>query len=305
MLAGMMQAAAADDPPVPPRDRLWYTNSTFLRVNPLGLVDVYRLGWRRRVTEKTGLLWNDTYTFLAGSALVTPAFSRLGVYAEAQPISLLRVWADGGFTGYYGTIDQVLSWSDPYARYDDRTLSERGEAGENAPTLGSYLTLGAAVRAKVGPIAIRDTVQVTRLDLDLPEGDDRFYDQLADRLVPDEGFVLGNDLDLMGVGAELRVGARYTFTDDFSRREVLQSRISVDGVPDGAMAHHRVGPLVAWQLADHGPGARFDQPTLFLLVQWWLAHPYRTGEAQPAGLPLVAVGFSFNGDLLGDRAAPH
>lgn len=290
MLVGMWHAARAEEPPVPPLDRLWYTNSTFLRVNPLGLIDVYRLGWRRRLSQQTSLLWNDTYTFLGGSALVTPAFSRLGIYAEAQPIALVRVWADAGFTGYYGTFDQVMSWSDPGAPYSDRTLSTLGEAGQNAPTLGSYVQLGGALRAKVGPIALRDTVQVTRLDLDLPAGDAWFYDQLSDRLVPDGKFVLGNDLDVLALAGKLRAGVRYTFTDNLDGGENA----------DGALAHHRIGPLFAWQFADEGPGARVDQQTLFVLVQWWLAHPYRTGVEQPAALPLVAVGFSFSGDLLGE-----
>jgi hypothetical protein len=283
-----LQLALAQETELPPANRLWYTNATYLRVNPLGLVDMYRIGWRRRLTQKQGLLWDDTYTLLGAGTTLTPAWARVGLYAEAQPIALLRVFADIGFVGYFGNFDQVLSWSDPAARFSDQTLSSLGEAGAHRATTGSTVTLGGALRAKAGPIAIRDTAQLTRLDLDLPSGEAWFYDQLSDRLVPDGGFVVLNDLDLLVVTGGLRAGARHTFTDNLSG--------DPEGT-DGALAQHRLGPLVALQLADKDPGAVFNQPTLFLLVQWWLVHPYRTGQEQPAALPLVAAGFSFNGDL--------
>jgi hypothetical protein len=202
---------------------------------------------------------------------------------------------DIGFVGYFGNFDQVLSWSDPAARYSDQTMGSLGEAGAHRPRTGSTVTLGGALRGKVGPVAVRDTVQLNRLDLALPPGERWFYDQLSDRLVPDGGFVVLNDLDLLVVAGGLRAGARYTFSDNLSG--------DLAGT-DGALAHHRIGPLVALQLSEKAPGAAFNQPTVFLLAQWWLVHPYRTGEEQPAALPLIAAGFSFNGDLTRAEGTP-
>ena len=154
-----------------PRDRLYYTNATFLRVNPLGLVDIVRVGWRRRLSTKDSLLLRDTYAFVGPSAILTPAYARLGGYGEAQLLAVLRVFAGVEGIAYFGTFDQALSFDDPTARYSDQTIATLGDAGAHAPRLGWVTNWGFTLRAAAGPIAIRTTPQVTRFDLDLPEGD--------------------------------------------------------------------------------------------------------------------------------------
>lgn len=280
-------AYAADDEAYvpPPVDRLWYSNATFLRVNPLGLIDIHRLGWRHRLSDSDSVLLQDTYTFTGVSAILTPAWTRLGLYAEAQLLSVARIFGEVGGVGYYGTFDQVLTFDDPAARYSDQTIKDLGDAA--SPELGWTATFGGTLRAKVGPVAVRSTGQVSRIDLALGGDDLFFYDQFWDRLAPDGGWMFLNDLDLLYVQGKLRLGARHTFSDTLDGR---------GGETDGGLAHHRLGPLLAWQFADHAPGARFNQPTLFVVVQPWLQHPYRTGEEQPAALPLIAAGFAFNGD---------
>lgn len=292
--AAFVQDADSEDYDPGARDRFIYSNATFGRLNPLGLIDTFRIGWRRRLSTKDSLLLRDTYAFVGGSAMVTPAFTRVGVSAEAQLLAVLRVFADVSGVGYYGSFDQVLSWDDPGAVYSDNTLSLLGEQGRNSPTTGWVFTTGATVRAAAGPVALRSTVQFTRFDLDLPDGDVVFYDQFWDRLAPDGGWMALNDLDLLVLSGPARVGARYTATAQLGGR--------TEGA-DGSMGNHRVGPLFAWQFTDKPKGARFNQATAFVLAQWWVKHPYRTGAEQPAGLPLIAFGFAFNGDLLGERGA--
>jgi hypothetical protein len=267
-----------------PRDRLSYTNASFARVNPLGLINVFRVGWKRRLSQKDSLLFRDTYAFAAANVLATPAKTRLGVYGEAQLLSVFRVFAEVNSVGYYGTIDQVMSWDDPAAVFSDQTIAARGGS---APTTGWVVNTGATVRAAVGPVAIRSTAQVSHYDLNLPDGDVVFYDQFWDRLAPDGGWMVLNDLDVLLLAGNARIGVRHTFTDQIG---------GTSGV-DSSLAHHRVGPLLAYQFHDKPKGTRFNQPTAFLVCQWWAQHPYRTGQEQPAGLPLIAVGFAFNGDL--------
>lgn len=283
-------AYAADDDGAyvpPPKNRLWYSNATFLRVNPLGLINVHRVGLRHRLSTKDSILFQDTYAFIGPGAIVTPAWSRLGLYAEVQPLAILRVFGEVSGVGYYGTFDQILTWDEQSAQYDDATIADRGNAGDASPELGWTATFGGTLRAKVGPIAVRSTGQVSRIDLALDQDGLYFYDQYWDRLAPDGGWQVLNDLDVLYVQGKLRLGARHTFSDTLD---------GSGGDVDGAMAHHRLGPLFAWQFNDKKPGARFNQPTVFVLAQWWMQHPYRTGEKQPAGLPLIAAGFAFNGD---------
>lgn len=276
----------------PPKDRLYYSNSVFARGNPLGLIDVFRIGWRHRLSDKDSLLLRDTSTFVAASVIATPAWARVGAYAEVQPIALLRVFADVSAIGYFGTFDQALSWDDPSARYSDQTIAAEGDRAR--PTTGWVATVGGTLQAKAGPIAIRSTAQASRFDIDIDD-DVVFYDQYWDRLAPNKGLMLLNDLDVLYVRGDLRLGSRYTTTLNLTDR--------VEGA-DGSLTHHRVGPLIAYQLGTKPHGSAFNRPTVFALAQWWVQHPYRTGEEQPAGLPLIAAGFAFDGDLIPGKKVP-
>lgn len=271
----------------PPKNRLWYSNASFLRVNPLGLINVHRLGWRHRLSTKDSILFQDTYVFVGGGAIVTPAWARIGGYAEVQPLAILRAFTEISAVGYYGTFDQILTWDDQDAAFDDASIAERGDAGEASGKLGYTMTFGGTLRAKVGPIAVRTTAQVSSINLDLDADNLYFYDQYWDRLAPDGGWMVLNDFDILFVKDKLRLGARHTFSDTLDGN---------GGDTTGAMAQHRVGPLFAWQFKDKKPGTKFNQPTVFVIAQWWLQHPYRTGEKQPQALPLIAAGFAFNGD---------
>ena len=280
-----VQAAQAMEVPATPAHRLYYTNASFARVNPLGLIDLFRVGWRAKLSDSDHILLADTYTFVAAEVMATPAYSRIGIFAEAQALSVLRVFANYSGVAYFGTFDQALSWPDGSARYSDQTIEAEGDRA--SPTLGSVFTAGGTLRAAAGPIALRSTASWTRYDLDLPDGDNFFYDQYWDRLAPDGGWMVLVENDVMWLGEHARIGVRHSFTD------TLDPRAS----GDGALANHRVGPLLAWQFKNKPVGERFNQPTAFLVTQWWVAHPYRAGGEQPAGFPLIALGFAFNGDL--------
>jgi hypothetical protein len=283
LLATLISASLASDEPYEPapRDRLHYTNATFLRVNPLGLVDLYKLGWRRRLFKQDSTLLRDTYSFMGPAVMATPAYTRLGLYAEAQILAILRLFGQIDGVGYYGNFDQILSFPSADVVHSDRTLALMGEQGQNQAGMGWVVTLGGTLRAAVGPVAVRTTPQLTRIDLALPTGAAFFYDQFWDRLAPDGGWMLMQDSDLLVLAGPARVGVRHTQTN---------------GLGEG-LATHRVGPLFAWQFFDKAAGEAFNQPTLFVISQWWLQHPYRTGAEQPQGLPLIAAGFAFNGDL--------
>ncbi len=285
------------DPQVPmqpaasatPRDRLWYTSATFVRVNPLGAISVANVGWRRRLFDSDSRLLEDTYFHLGLNARGSPAFGRVGLHAEVQPAAIFKAWIDYEAVQYFGTFDQILSFSDPASRYSDQTIASLGAS--TGATGGSVLTTGAVLQAAVGPIAVRSTFQATRYDLRLDDGDTVFYDQYWDRLAVNGQFMLLNDLDVLSLLGKARLGARWTWSE------------TLGATPDteGALAHHRLGPLFAWQFHDRGAGTRFDQPTVFVMAQWWLQHPYRTGVEQSQALPLIAAGFAFRGDLLGPK----
>ena len=45
------------------------------------------------------------------------------------------------------------------------------------------------------------------------------------------------------------------------------------------------------------PGVFFNNPTAILIVNWWLEHPYRTGQEVSQAVPYIVLGFAFNGDI--------
>jgi hypothetical protein len=284
---GMSTETPLATPSVPPKHRLWYTSATFARVNPLGLINTSAIGYRRRLSAKDSLLLRDTYVHVGANVRASPAFARAGAHLEVQPLAVLKLWADYEGVGYFGTFDQIYSGPDSSIRYSDQTIAAAG--ANTGATTGSVFTAGGVLQAAAGPIAVRSTLQLTRFDLALDDGDTVFYDQYWDRLIVNEDVALLNDLDLMGVFGAAKLGVRWTWSD---------TPTAAEGT-DAAIDHHRLGPLFAYTFRDEGPGTRFDQPTVFVLAQGWLRHPYRTGEEQPAALPLIAVGLAFRGDLIG------
>jgi len=115
-------------------------------------------------------------------------------------------------------------------------------------------------------------------------------------LVPNKGWIVNNDTDLLWVtDFGLAAGARYTVTAAF-----YDARHYAPGEADQGLnpTMHRLGPLVAYTFYHDPAGTKINDPTVLLLVNWWLSHRYRTGRENPTALPYIAVGFLFRGDLL-------
>ncbi|MEL6343079.1 MAG: hypothetical protein AAFV53_08080 [Myxococcota bacterium] len=64
-----------------------------------------------------------------------------------------------------------------------------------------------------------------------------------------------------------------------------------------AEAMHRVGPLVSWKLGGD-EGDRLSNISAFTIAQWWLRHPYRTGEVTNQAVPYFILGLSVSGEFL-------
>ena len=148
---------------------------------------------------------------------------------------------------------------------------------------------------RFGPIVVRDTFKVTRADVVLHPGDTVFYEQLTDLLTPNRRLTLTNDLDVLWqtpltgffAGVRYAAGAPLYGPDN--------------GLGDTAT--HRLGPIFAWRIFDHD-GARFNQPTVAMVINWYLKHPYRTGQETPTAIPYFALAFQTSGDFLPLDPAP-
>ena len=139
------------------------------------------------------------------------------------------------------------------------------------------------------------------MDYDLRDGDRTFYDIVFDVLVPDRGWFVVNDLDLLWVSDfGLTLGARWTLTHAFYEDRHFEPGEARSQNPN--TPHHRLGPFLAYTFWDDQGASKLDRPTALLIVNWWLEHRYRTGEDVSAALPYIALGFAISGDLLASGA---
>jgi hypothetical protein len=266
----------------PPEHRIVHRSLVALRVNPLGLVYDGRISYRHRLYEHAGLALRDNFAGGGLALMVTPAFLKIGPIVEVAPASFLTLWASFQLDAYFGSFDQLQSFPNARVMYTDETL----EAGDSYSSLGSELTLAADLQLKVGPVALRGRNKLLRADLDLRGADRVFYDQITDVLLPDEGWAYTTDVDAVWVGLQNRlvIGLRYSATVPFHDEAGHDKSVQ------------RLGPLLAYSFFVRD-GARLNAPGVFLLVQWWLDHPYRLDEPGQA-VPLVGIGFQVSGDLL-------
>jgi hypothetical protein len=286
---------------VPPEWRVFYRSTLALRYNPLGLFSDNRIALRRRLYESSSPFFNNNFASIALFPSLSPAFSRLAIGAELQPASFLTLWGNAELTAFFGTFNLLQSFPSARSDYSDTVVSTLGDlpAGSRLapyPTMGGQLNLGADLQFRAGPVVARNQLRFVRAEMQLREGDTTYYEQLWDVLVPNAGWYLNNDADLLFVTSfGLTAGLRFNVAHAFYGQEHLLSGESLDDIVNGPQM--RVGPLLAYTFWDE-EGALFDRPTLFLVTNWWTSHRFRTGADVSQAIPMVALAFQMQGDLL-------
>lgn len=285
----------------PPDHRVVHRSLIALRGNPIGLNYDGRLGYRLRLHDSEGLALRDNFVGGGAALALTPAYARIGPYLEVAPASFVTLWSSLQYSSYFGGFGILQSFPSPRADFSDDELDRRAELPDDDPltnysTSGLELTIGLDLQAKLGSVAVRSQSKLIRADIDLRDGDQVFYEQTTDVLMPDAGFSLVSDLDVAYLGllsGRLVVGARYTASVPF-----YATSDYLAGEPDESdNASHRLGPIIAYTFHSRD-GAAFNMPTVVLLTQWWLDHRYRAGAESSQALPMAAIAFRFHGDLL-------
>lgn len=291
---------ASPGPRAPAWDRLYYSSAIYGRLNPQGLIERAELGYRRLLTDSQSLLLKDTYAGVAFAPSASPAWGRLGIMAEVVPLAVLRLRVQYDYTWYPGWFGNIQSFRSPWAEHSDTALAAGKDAGRAYGTSGDQLTLAARVQGKVWHIAARSEAQLVRIGLDLRAGDRVFYDQIWDVDVPNGGWIGVVDTDLLFLApsrwlpgtAALTIGLRHTYTQALYRAgDYAPGERRVD--PNSPT--HRLGLLVAYRFWKE-PGTLFDEPTAFVMAQWWLKQRYRTGADVSQAIPYFVFGFAFRGE---------
>jgi hypothetical protein len=292
----------------PAAHRLYTESIAGLRYNPIGLQVRSTLYSRHRLMDKPedDLLFGDTWVGIGPTFAASPAFIRGGIEARLVPIALLRLTGRWEGVGYFGSFDQLLSWSatevpidtsnsatvcdsDPVVcapvDYSEGAMEALGTQGQTYPTRGWQSMGEARLQAKAGPIAVRNTLGAFFTKIDLRDGDTVFYDQTFDILMANEGWTLVNDADLLFVGVDQwTIGVRHSAVHAIHGDD-----------SDADQWTHRAGPIIARAFK----GSRtFRKPTVYALPQWWLKHNYRTGAESSQAIPQIIIGLGWTGDLL-------
>ncbi|MEJ7732563.1 MAG: hypothetical protein WKG00_25580 [Polyangiaceae bacterium] len=282
--------------PLPPHPlhRLTYDSTLGLRINPIGIEERLNLFLRRRLSADPSPLWRESSVSVGLTPTLTPSIIRLGPTFEIRPLTILSLSASGYFQSWLKTFKHLQSYPSATAEHSDDDRKAGGEADLDYGTTGAELQLRTQVLAKVGPIVLRGDVNLHRASVDLRDGDRVYYDPRADLLLPNGGWWLVSDTDLVWLTSYgLVAGARFNISNAFLRdRDFAPGEPTED--PNGALM--RLGPILAYTFFDE-PGAFFNKPTAIVMANWYLAHRYRTGEESSAALPYIALAFRFEGDL--------
>ena len=282
-------AAAEDKPPAPlPERRLYLTDLTILRVNPMGLETQLRLGYQQKLYDAESLALRDNFLYGGTYVRLSPAAVRTAGVFEAQPASVLNLRFTVEYLRYFGTAGYLQSAPTADVDFSDSALADARDSAYS--TGGLHATFEPLLQAKIGPVAIRSRALLGYFDMDLRGGDRVWYEATLDAPLPGIGLTLANDLDVLYVtDFGLTAGLRYSM--------VAPRYTRAQSPGDTDTSHHRLGLLAAYTFYDDGYTG-FNKPTAVLITSWYLKHRYRTGEDVPRAVPYVIAGFAFTSDLL-------
>jgi hypothetical protein len=284
----------------PERFHFAYKVAAAGRINPLGLFLGGAILARYRLYDSQSLALRDNYVAVGPVVFLSPAFARVGLGAEIQPLSVFQLSASYEFIGYFSSFDMLQTFPTPTANVGDAALKANGRAGLNYATYGGIFTLAGLLQGKLGPIVARSNVRLFHYMLKARPGDTVYYDSTLDVMSPTRGFTITDDTDVFWVSSfGLAAGLRYTVTHSFfSKNDFLpgEPELSGNSVYVENSPTHRLGPIIAYTFFDDDE-RKVNAPTLILLAQWYLRHRYRTGQEVAHGFPQIAIAFQFKGIL--------
>ena len=109
------------------RHRWVWDNLTAGRINPLGATNRFRTGYRLQLSNRRGVLYEESFVAAKLHAELTPALARLGGRLELQPLAILNLSMQLDHVGGFGTFNFVRGYADPTDDYSDASVRESRE----------------------------------------------------------------------------------------------------------------------------------------------------------------------------------
>ena len=200
--------------------RLMLSSLTVVRVNPIGLEARARFGVQKRLVASDNKLTRNNFMFLGVYPKLNPASAHLAVGGEIQPVSMFNLRATVELQKYFGTFGFLQSFRSPDLNYSDAALDRLATVPGSEPqaSTGFHAALAPLLQMKFGPIAVRALAQLDYWDFALRDGDTVAYEATYDTLLPDRGFTLSTDTDVLYTGRPgLAVGIRHSWVHPLYR----------------------------------------------------------------------------------------
>jgi hypothetical protein len=288
--------------PPPPAQRLpptvIYDNVFIGRINPLGVADELRVRFRMGLYGHPHLALSDNFFGVVGSMFLTPSQIRPGIGVELQPLSVLHFYVGYEPIIHFGDLGALHSYNSPNADFgsDAFATSPPYGPGDTYAATVHQVMLSMLFQMAIKWFAFRSMLRGTYINAGLRPGDTVFYDPIYDILLPREGWMLHNETDaLYRSKFGLIVGIRLAITTTWYPATAF---LPGESTQNNNVPIIKLGPLVAYTFFEKRY-KRFDAPTLFLSLGWYLMHRYRTGELVNQGVPQIIIGFAFKGTFLG------
>ena len=219
--------------------RLTYSNLSVLRVNPQGLQNDFKAEVRMDLYGKTRASCSKR-VIGRSHPLFHPCIRSCRRANRSSASRHTLPGGSNGLDGVLGTFNHVLGFPDLNGDGSDAGLKDRQDAGDSIQTTGRITTLTGEVRGKVGPVVARSKAAWIHTSMDLLEGDRFWYEGINDVFMPENGWGLHVDTDLLWMdGSPWVAGVRHTvdrvFVDEATRE-------ATDN-PERLEANHRIGPF--------------------------------------------------------------
>ena len=279
-----------------------YTSLLAPRVNPLGLEERLWIGYQYRLYNKDKTILNGSNIGIIFRPIVSPAIALIGATFQFQPAAVLRLRATYSYVAWFGTFQFMQSFQSPHDDFSETRLDALADDEQNYSTTGHQVELEALVQARYKGLVLRSTTVANYNSYKLRGDDDLFYDIRVDALVPNNGWVLFNDTDLIWLQelkgprkASILAGGRVSVLKSFYPDSVYEPGDVLED-PNGPQL--KVGPEIGYIFYDK-PERKFNRPTLLLIPQWNVMHRWRTGRDVSSAMPTIALAFVFTGQLWG------
>ena len=265
---------AAGDESAPPAARRELRDTFGVAANNLGVQNVLELSTRRRLGSSSRPLWRDAHVSAGLTHSVTPAYTRLGAWAELAPLSIVSIRAGIEPALYFGTFGSLMSFQDYRDDFGNDARKARRDTARPGSAARAYLA--PEVRLKAGPV-----IAVAGAELEWwrsSASGPLFYEPARDTLLKTAGGRMAStaaallyELD-RARGGTLRLGIshRLTYVYDAPANRV-----------------QRVGALVVREFA----GRRFglNRPAVVANLSYYLDDPFKRHQIGAAAALAFAV----------------